>query len=476
MPTVGSTDEGKSAPAPFSSRRALAAIIGSVLFALALIAIYAALWKTAPFRGTDTPDYLNAAKAIASGDMSTEQPRTPGLPLFLILVGTGRLFFFASLALHFIAVALLALVLRSAGVRAWLIGLYVFVGVLPPFVQKDAYLLTEGLFEFFMVAGVAGLWLRRKSRIQLLLSGLAFALATITRPQNQALPIVVGLLMILYFGWKQGLRFASLFVAPSILVMGGLIANNFVRYHDPNLTYNLGIHLGTRTVTLFDDIPDPLVRRIMVTSRNAAFGNPNRNIYWTTDNTRGELMQATGKSPAALAKYMLGIHLYLIRHHPLAYLEEVGRACVHFWFPDLSRLTNGLAVVALISVLTQLLLTVMFWFTFVVWAGLSIGRIFMPIPDWLPDPSLRWMFAAAMATILYTNVICTAIDMGEARYRSTLDLVILFVIIVAADFLWRSRKAGFTRPSSLLRSREESAEIPASRPGLAPAYKTSVTE
>jgi hypothetical protein len=257
MPIVGSTDERKSVPEPLSSRRALPAVIGWVLFALALIAIYAALWKSAPFRETDTADYLNAARAIAGGDMATRQPRTPGFPLFLILVGTGRPFFFVSLALHLIAVALLALVLRSAGVRAWLVRLFILLSVLPPFVQKDAYLLTEGLFEFLMVAGVAGLWLRRRSRIQLLLSGLAFALSTLTRPQNQLFPVLLGILMILYFGWKQGLKFASLLVAPSILLVGGLMANNWFRFHDPNLTYNLGIHLGTRTVTLFDDIPDP---------------------------------------------------------------------------------------------------------------------------------------------------------------------------------------------------------------------------
>ncbi len=216
----------------------------------------------------------------------------------------------------------------------------------------------------------------------------------------------------------------------------------------------------------------------MVASRNAAYGNPNRNIYWTTDNTRDELMQATGKSAAALAKYMLGIHLYLIRNHPLAYLEEVGRASVHFWFPDVSKQTNGPGVVRLITMLTQLLLSMIFWLTFVVWAGLSIGRIFMPIPQWLPDPSLRWIYAAAMAAILYTNVICTTIDMGEARYRSTVDLVILFVIVVASDFLWRqrSRRSRFTRLSAWLGWRERPAEAPASRPALAPAYRTPATE
>jgi hypothetical protein len=135
-------------------------------------------------------------------------------------------------------------------------------------------------------------------------------------------------------------------------------------------------------------------------------------------------------------------------------------------------------VVRFISVLSQLLLSTIFWLTFVVWAGLSIGRIFVSIPEWLPTPFLRWMFTAAMAAVLYTNVICTTIDMGEARYRTTVDLVILFVIVVAGHFLsrQRSRRSRFTRLSALLRSRERSAEMPASRPALAPAYKTPATE
>jgi hypothetical protein len=433
------TDETKYRASLFPSPHTAGIIVGWTLFALAVILLYAFLWKGAPFRGTDTTDYLNAAEAIAKGDLATRQPRTPGFPLYLILVGTGRRFFIISLALHLIAVGLLAWVLRSVGARRHLVWLFVLVSVLPPFVQKDAYLLTEGLFEFLMVAGVALLWLQRRSWAHPLLSGLALALATITRPQNQLFPLVICPLMFRFFGWKQGMKFASLLIAPSILLVGDLMAYNYARYHDPNLTYLLGFHLGTRTVTLFDDIRDPQVRQIMVATRNAAYGDPNRVVYWTTNYTRSELMRVTDKSPAELARFMLGIHLSLIRHHPLAYLEEVGRANVHFWFPDLSRQTNTRPAVAFVSMLTQMLLSIMFWLAFLVWAGLSLAGVFMRIPDWLPDPILRWGYTASMAAIFYTSVICTAIDMGEARYRSTVDLLILFIIIVTVEFLWRQR-------------------------------------
>jgi hypothetical protein len=410
-----------------------------MLLALAVFAIYGVLWRNAPFRDTDTTDYLTAAHAIAHGDFSIEQPRTPGLPLFFLLVGTGRLFFFVSLLLHLVAVALLALVMRSAGVRPSFVRLFVLVSMLPPLVQKDAYLLTEGLFEFLMVAGVAGLWLARSSAPKLLLSGLAFALASITRPQNQLLPVVISALIVLYFGWKPGIRYAAFLLLPSVVLVGGLIANNYFRFHDANLTYTLGYHFGTRTVDLFDDIPDPQVRNIMVAARNQAYADHSRSVYWTTHFTRHALMQATGKSPAALARYMLGIHLYLIRTHPLAYLEEVGRGLVHIWFPEVARPTNRPAPVYLISILTQGTLTILFWLTFVVWAGLSLASLFMPIPNWLPDPFLRWMYAVFMTAILYTALVCTAIDMGEPRYRTTVDLAILFVIVVGVNFLVSQR-------------------------------------
>jgi hypothetical protein len=233
----------------------------------------------------------------------------------------------------------------------------------------------------------------------------------------------------------------------------------------------------TRTVTLFDDIPDPQVREIMVATRNAAYGDPNRVVYWTTNYTRPELMRVTGKSPAELARFMLGIHLSLIRRHPFAYLEEVGRANVHFWFPDLSRQTNTPRAVAFVSTLTQMLLSIMFWPAFLVWSGLSLAGVFMRIPDWLPDPLLRWIYATAMAAILYTSVICTAIDMGEARYRSTVDLLILFIIIVTAEFLWKQRSQT-GEPTGRCSSRlyEGQPQPSTSQLGVPPSRKTNATE
>jgi hypothetical protein len=415
--------------------------------ALLMIAFYAVLWRSAPFRDTDTTEYLQAAQAIATRHFEIFQPRTPGFPIFTLLAGTGRTFFLISLALHMGAVGMLVAVLRSLRIHWRLSALFAAVAVLPSFVQKDAYLLTEGLFEFLTTAGFAALWAGLRSRAWMALSGVAFGLAALTRPQGQLLPVVLAALMIFYFGRREGLKRAAWLLAPFCLLVGSLMVNNFVRYRDFNLTYDLGFHLGTRTVTLFDDIPDPEVRRVFVTTRNAAYADPTRNPIWTSLYTRPELMRLTGKSAPELARYLTKMHLRLIAGHPLAYVEEVEHGLAHFWLPQPARRTNQTAALRVLSTATQLALSGLFLTLAVLWVGLAMGSLVLPMPSWLSNPTQRFLFTAGMATVLYTAVLCSALDMGEARYRSTVELIMLFVIVMAADFLRQQRVRAQGSPS-----------------------------
>src|SRR5690242_17605864 len=74
-----------------------------VVVAAVVAVAYVLIWRGAPYRGTDTTDYLTAAMAIVSG-IDSAQARTPGFPLFLLLVGAGRFFFLISIGLHIAAV------------------------------------------------------------------------------------------------------------------------------------------------------------------------------------------------------------------------------------------------------------------------------------------------------------------------------------------------------------------------------------
>jgi hypothetical protein len=246
---------------------------------------------------------------------------------------------------------------------------------------------------------------------------------------------------VLYLGRRRAWRQAILLLMPAGLLLGGLIIHNQIRFGYPNLTYLLGHHLGTRTVALYDQIADPQVRDIMVSTRNSAYVH--RNPYWTTWYTRRELMRVKQMGAVALAQYMQTIHLRLIRAHPLAYVDEVARAFCNFWSPDLPEQANRLAAVRSASMAAQVLLCAAFWMTVVLWTGLGMGRLFLPIPQWLPDRRVRFLFAAAIAAIFYTALLSSALDIGEPRYRGPVDLLLLFVLAMASHFLAQAR----TRPS-----------------------------
>jgi hypothetical protein len=133
--------------------------------------------------------------------------------------------------------------------------------------------------------------------------------------------------------------------------------------------------------------------------------------------------------------------MHLILTHPLAYVEEFLRTFARFWLPDAPAQTNHGAILRLVSLGTQLALCIAFWFIFVFWAGLLLGRLVLPIPEWLPEVDVRFLYTTAMLVIFYTAALGSALDIGEPRYRSAVDLVILFVIVVTAHFLGKQRAA-----------------------------------
>jgi hypothetical protein len=434
-----------------SVARVLLQICAWIVLALAVILVYSRVWKDAPFLTSDTGRYVEAAADLADGSLDTYQARTPGLPLFLLLVGTGRTFFGASLVLHLAAVGLLLAVLRSAEVPVLLQILFALMALLPPFVQNSAFVMTEGLTEFLLVAGFTGLWffVRGQSRVALLLGGLAFALATLTRPQNQFIPVLIGIVLVGCFGWKKGVASGMLLAAPSVILVGGYILHNYVKFGEPELTYFLGYHLGTRTVSVYEDIPDKEVRQIMIESRNHAIetgGNP----LWTTWETRQRLMDVKHLSAVELAKYMKRVHLNLIRNHLNAYFLEVGRTFVYFWSPNMPSETNRLLLIKLLTFSVQAALSICFALCCIFAAGLFLGRLLLAIPEWIPSLGERFLYTILITIVFYLAATSCGLDWGDPRYRSVADLLILVVVILSTDYVLRLRKSRLLGGSRLV--------------------------
>jgi hypothetical protein len=173
-----------------------------VLFVAALGA-YSVLWRNTPFVDGDSAQYQRVAQDLADLRLDSLHDRTIGYPLLLVLTGSAEgpttALLVASLLLHVASIWLMALVLQAAGVgRRWLLAFGCLL-VLPPFVEPSAWVMTENLAQFTLVAGFACLALGfTPSRIALLsLSALAFGYAGLTRPVYQALAVALaGLLLV----------------------------------------------------------------------------------------------------------------------------------------------------------------------------------------------------------------------------------------------------------------------------------------
>src|SRR5689334_16640607 len=87
------------------------AIFYLVLFVAAFV-FYSSLWSRAPILAPDSYGYMEVAEDLSNLHLDHLHARPPGYPVFLVLTGSGerlsRALFHSSLALHFIAIWLLA--------------------------------------------------------------------------------------------------------------------------------------------------------------------------------------------------------------------------------------------------------------------------------------------------------------------------------------------------------------------------------
>ena len=108
-------------------------------FALCILAaafvFYLFLWPEAPQLSLDSPSYLRLARDIRAGHLSELSIRTPGFPLFLLVMGSEnnptRSLYYVQLLLYFTSAGLLAALLRMLQLdRRYILG-FVLFSVLP---------------------------------------------------------------------------------------------------------------------------------------------------------------------------------------------------------------------------------------------------------------------------------------------------------------------------------------------------------
>ncbi len=410
-----------------------------VLLLLAGLAIgaYVHFWPEAPFVRTDSPSYMAVARELAQGGLRQAQFRTPGYPLLLAATGSTqegtRTLFLVQLLLQAAAVLLMCAALRRAGAsQGWTLVAGV-VGMLPPYVQSSASVLTESLTQFCLVVAVvclqrfldggAGGWLAAAS--------FAFGYAALTRPTFLlAAPFLAVVLFPLTRGSARrewSLSAAAGLVAGTIVLAGGYSFYSQVRFGQSPST--LGFNLANRCPELYEAIPDPVTRRILVAARNDAYVN-GRSVPWSHFAAQERLVAELGIPPEQLERWYRRQFSRAILAHPVEYAEIVAGSFARFWFPAggslplLSERTfRGLWYAVHFAVVGVLALEAALF-----GAWWLCGRAGLP-RDSRTDAA--WgLWATCAGLILGNALVSCLLETGETRYRTSTELLLVLAAAV----------------------------------------------
>ncbi|MCZ6673739.1 MAG: hypothetical protein O7C75_12475 [Verrucomicrobia bacterium] len=423
---------------------------------------YVLAWNSAPIAVNDSGGYMKVAADLQDLKLDTLHGRTPGYPLLLWLTNSSeqptRLLFFTQLLLHFTSVLLLAYLLNYMAVSKKIIALFLFIAVIPPSMVMTAYVLTETLTQFFLVAGFVFLLLGldKSNTTLVVISSIALSLAGFVRPTYELIfiPVLGMLLVALCLTRKsRGLLILATFstFAFSTIFIGGLIWHNYSNFNYSKLTPFFGYGLSSKTARFLERLPDEytevretLIRnrdRERVTYRTAwlrrPWHNSSHNGLYYIWLARPELRKITNLSNLELSDYMLRLNLLLIRKAPLQYLREVVVALPTYWLPITTDLSNfNSKTLQLLWAGIHFVVMVLFFSIVPILLGSGLFLFKLPV-------SLREKFRSRMAMntplfllssllafaiIGYTMLISVAADVGNPRHRVPTDLLIFFVI------------------------------------------------
>jgi len=443
------------------------ALTYAALFAAACV-VYGSLWRRAPVVEGDSPQYLAVAADLADGRLDTLHDRTIGYPVLLALTGSThaptRLLLYASLLLHFVSVWCLGALLHAsgAGVR-WMLLLAALLW-LPMYVEPAGMVMTEILGQAAVVTGLAGvlLWIWGGPRVLLGLGVLGLTWAALTRPAFQALPLAFAVTLLAFGSTGRLVRLRRAAVTAGVLVVGtGLLLASYAvfnaqRFGFFGVAFSTGFHLTTKTMYLFERLPDEhaVVREILIAERDVQLTerggtHTGTQTIWSV---REALEEATGLSRPELSRHLLALNLLLIRRAPLEYLQEVARAGAVYWFPTFSPLaTFDAGALRWAWAATHAALVLLFALQLTAIAGwLLLRRAVLPrhrqpaLPRRLANPRQGLAYVLGVLVVFYTMALTCAIDIGEPRQRRATDAVFVFVCVLGLD-AWRRVRAGELR-------------------------------
>jgi len=450
-------------------------LVATLLFVIAFV-FYSVAWRTAPVMTLDGPSYMRLAQEIRDLSLHELSLRTPGLPLLMILTGSAdhpsRWFFYVSLSLHVLSVAMMAYLLRRLGISARLVLLFTLFGLLPPFVEPAAYVASEAASQFTIVLVFTAvvLWLMEPRWIWFVIASLALPLAAQVRPAYELFPLaLIGCLAV---GYACGLfpkvtrrKLILIAAVPALLsfaaqaVWSGINYLNFGYYGTSRM---LPIALSTKSGDVLEFLPAQYgeLKTILIPYRDQNLTEPfgdhrgEEYIY----RAMPEILRHFGGDLTAATVNLKAAFIYLVEHKPMSFVGNGLRSFGLFVMPNECELCGSNGLSRSLTAMLQIGLELVFLLQSVALIGMGliyaplrmISRVGLSSPN--PDSGgyiREWAFGFGVVIVVYTAVVSCFMGIGISRYRQTVDLLMIALCVVACT-VWRDiLKRASGRPSSI---------------------------
>ena len=393
-------------------------------------------WRATTRPMGDTSSYRATAEVLRDG-WSSLTIRGPGYPLLLLLTGSAdgstHLLFVVQLAMHVVTVLLVVDLARRASVGRY--GRAALAALLfpPPVLLRVVYEGTEGLAALLLTA-VAWLLLTpppgRRIGWALALGTLCGA-AALVRPNFAPLFLPVAVLATVPRPSSSRWRTASLVALPAVVLVGGFVVANGLRFDSYGLTPLTPYHLNSKTAPYVEELPASFepARTVLIEERDAALlrGETRApdNYIW---HARPRLERVTGLRGRELERYLMEIDLYLITHNPIEYADTVKTASLNYTSMDSQPAILGLGrpaawgQAALHDLLLAVFVALLACVPGLVLAGLVPRRRVATLAVGLVLAATTWI------TVVTTET-------GTARLRSPSEPILALVLVLAASIV-----------------------------------------
>lgn len=419
------------------------AIAGLIVLGVVGRALMIAMYD--PVAYGDTGTYLRLADQFRTWDFAAfDGSRTPGYPLFLMVLGKSPEAVWLAQQILGISTSLLLYVVAWHLTRNQLFSFAVAVihALTLNSLFFEAALLTESVATWLLMLATAifvrALKMREVGVMQGTLLGVVCALIALTHPLFVFVGPLLALLAVFLLDFRRAAKFCTPVLMAWFIPVGAWVGFNKLQVDYLGLTSFMGYNLTNHSGRFMELAPPGDVRDIYLRYRDEKIhetGTHSMTIFEAED----ELRASTGLSRAELSKELSAISLRLFANHPGLYLRSVAEQWYSYWaVPNYWRLQK-VSPQSLQAPLQGIWKLEQFGLR----AANAVFLLSGPILVWLffgSRPESGNTFGLGLALyflVLGASVVQALVEFGQTRYSITTQPIVVLVAGATALWLWR---------------------------------------